>query len=60
MNEMKQKITTNVGDKFWVAWRCSLALFARSPTITITITITSKLLDHLVPIDVVLHFVVVL
>jgi hypothetical protein len=51
-----------VGDKFWVAWRCSLALFARSPTITIiiTITITSKLLDHLVPIDVVLHFVVVL
>lgn len=59
MNEMKQKIT-NVGDKFWVAWRCSLALFARSPTITITIIITSKLLDHLVPIDVVLHFVVVL
>jgi len=58
MNEMKQKITTNVGDKFWVAWRCLLALFARSPTITITIT--SKLLDHLVPIDVVLHFVVVL
>ena len=58
MNEMKQKIT-NVGDKFWVAWRCSLVMFARSPTITITITITSKLLDHLVPIDVVLHFVVV-